>query len=66
MCPNLKRQENIYSVVRAEKMKNWEKIAKKLAFRKFLHDKAPDKTEDDLELQEIYNRFFFFRKDEVK
>ena len=32
-------------MVRADKEKNWEKIAKKLAFRKFLMEQGIEKTE---------------------
>ena len=38
-----------------------EEIVSKLAFRQFLKENGHQKSEKDLEMQEIYNRYFFFR-----
>ena len=39
-----------------------EAVAGKLAFRQYLKEQGIKKSERELEMQEIYNRFFFFRK----
>ena len=65
-APKFQRQENIYSLVKQEKKQRWEEIALKLAFRQYLKEKGITKTETDLAMQEIYNRYFFYRKEEVQ
>ena len=41
-------------------------VAGKLAFRQYLKEQGIKKSEKEFEMQEIYNRFFFFRKQEIK
>ena len=36
-----------------------------MAFRDYLKEKGISKTEEELHMQEIYNRYFFFRKEEI-
>ena len=43
-----------------------EQVATKLAFRQFLRETGLKQSEKDLELQEIYNRYFFFRAEEIE
>ena len=42
-----------------------EEIETKLAFRQYLKENGHEKSERDLEMQEIYNRYFFFRQEEI-
>ena len=66
LIPKLQRQQNLYANVKADKVARWEEVAIKLAFRDYIKEKGINKTEADLHMQEIYNRYFFFRKDEIK
>ena len=43
-----------------------ENIAGNLAFRQFLKQQGISHSQKELELQEIYNRYFFYRKEEIK
>ena len=57
--------EEIRKLRLAEKEANKEGIKDKLAFRRFLKDSGIHQTEHELALQEIYNRYFFFRDNEI-
>ena len=57
--------EEIRKLRLAEKEANQEGIKDKLAFRRFLKDSGIHQTEHELALQEIYNRYFFFRDNEI-
>ena len=58
----IQRQRNIFWHGKRERR---QEIAAKLAFRDFLKEHGNQLSEKDLELQEIYNRYFFFRKEEI-
>ena len=58
----VKRQRNLFWEGKQERM---EEVAAKLAFRQFLKEKGYKRSQKDLELQEIYNRYFFFRREEI-
>ena len=60
--PLVRRQRNVFWHGKLERR---QEIADKLAFREFLKEHGSQLSEKDLELQEIYNRYFFFRKEEI-
>ena len=59
----LQRKRNI---IFTQKSKNVEYAGAKIAFRNFVKSFGAHISENDLKLQEIYNRFFFFREEEIK
>ena len=58
----VRRQRNVFWHGKHERR---QEVAAKLAFREFLKEHGNQMSEKDLELQEIYNRYFFFRKEEI-
>lgn len=49
-----------------QKSQDMEYAAVKIAFRSFFKSFGAEISEDDLKMQEIYNRFFFYREEEIK
>ena len=50
----------------AQKQEQLDKVATKLTFRHFLKEKFNNMSVSDMKMQEIYNRYFFFRKEEIE